>query len=564
MKKIFLILFALYIYMNVYSQSTDLYDVNFDAPTNIPPYDESTQVFQDIYLQYEKAIRRCEEIIRSEEKNIRQEDLTQTQNKYEQKLAQELEKYLEEQKKHQEELSQAKINFEQELSQEREKAQKELNQALARQKQEIYENEIEQLRNDEYEKLSAELNNSISKELTEKFTVEYDSEYEKKLRDITEKLVAEYEQKLAQELEKSLEEQKKHQEELSQAKINFEQELSQEREKAQKELNQALARQKQEIYENEIEQLRNDEYEKLSAELNNSISKELTEKFTVEYDSEYEKKLRDITEKLVAEYEAKITEIEQQKESEMKAWIKENKKQVLEETNARTERLRIIIPYIAAVITVAVIILLCWLLVKVIIKNKHEIIAKQKEEADKNQKIDTYKAEYSNRLKRVGSSNVYRDEIKQIYKEINESQENSDMKMLQRKALVMAEKEFDLLRITLSIDEYRRKFDDLNPKRFFNTWNSLGDDTEAKKGIISDFEANIAEYEKYAISACKSKNDTTEIANMLKPYVPVLRSNSKQLNVMKDSEIDESLKEHLFGLSTKYQDLAEKFNKGKF
>lgn len=455
MKKIFLILFALYICMNVYSQSTDLYDVNFDAPTNIPPHDESTQVFQDIYLQYEEAIRRCEEIIRSEEKNIRQEDLTQTQNKYEQKLA--------------------------------------------------------------------------------------------------------------QELEKSLEEQKKHQEELSQAKINFEQELSQEREKAQKELNQALARQKQEIYENEIEQLRNDEYEKLSAELNNSISKELAEKFTVEYDSEYEKKLRDITEKLVAEYEAKITEIEQQKESEMKAWIKENKKQVLEETNARTERLRIIIPYIAAVITVAVIILLCWLLVKVIIKNKHEIIAKQKEEADKNQKIDTYKAEYSNRLKRVGSSNVYRDEIKQIYKEINESQENSDMKMLQRKALLMAEKEFDLLRITLSIDEYRRKFDDLNPKRFFNTWNSLGDDTEAKKGIISDFEANIAEYEKYAISACKSKNDTTEIANMLKSFVPVLRSNSEQLNVMKDSEeIDESLKKHLFGLSTKYQELAEKFNKGKF
>ena len=483
MKKIYLILFALYICMNVYSQSADLYDVNFDAPTNIPPYDESTQVFQDIYLQYEEAIRRCEEIIRSEEKNIRQEDLTQTQNKYEQKLAQELEKSLEEQKKHQEELSQVKNNFE---------------------------------------------------------------------------------QKLAQELEKSLEEQKKHQEELSQAKINFEQELSQEREKAQKELNQALARQKQEIYENEIEQLRNDEYEKLSAELNNSISKELTEKFTVEYDSEYEKKLRDITEKLVAEYEAKITEIEQQKESEMKAWIKENKKQVLEETNARTERLRIIIPYIAAVITIAVIILLCWLLVKVIIKNKHEIIAKQKEEADKNQKIDTYKAEYSNRLKRVGSSNVYRDEIKQIYKEINESQENSDMKMLQRKALEMAEKEFDSLRITSSIAEYKKIFDGLNPKRHFNTWNSLGDDIEAKKAVISDFLANIAEYEKYAISACNSKNDQTEIANMLKPYVPVLKSNSEQLVSMKDSESDESLKEQLSDLSAKYQELADKFNKGKF
>ena len=473
MKKIFLILFALYICMNVYSQSADLYDVNFDTPTNIPPYDESTQVFQDIYLQYEEAIRRSEESIRSEEKNIRQEDVQK---------------------------------FQESLNQEQKKAQEDLTQIQNK-----------------------------------------------------------YEQKLAQELEKSLEEQKKHQEELSQAKINFEQELSQEREKAQKELNQALAKQKQEIYENEIEQLRNDEYEKLSAELNNSISKELTEKFTVEYDSEYEKKLRDITEKLVAEYEAKIAEIEQQKESEMKAWIKENKKQVLEETNARTERLRIIIPYIAAVIALVVIIFLCRLLAKVIIKHKNEKNEKQKEENEKSRKIKTYKAEYSNRLKRVGSNNVYRDEINQIYHEIDESQESEDIKMLRRTAIELAEKEFDLLRRTLSIDEYRRKFDDLNPKRFFNTWNSLGDDdTEAKKAIISDFEANIAEYEKYAISACKSKNDTTEIANMLKPYVPVLRSNSEQLNVMKDSKIDESLKEHLSGLSTKYQELADKFNKGKF
>ena len=112
MKKIFLILFALYIYMNVYSQSTDLYDVNFDAPTNIPPYDESTQVFQDIYLQYEEAIRRSEESIRSEEKNIRQDDV----QKFQENLSQEQEKAQQEQKKHQEELTQVQTKFEQELA----------------------------------------------------------------------------------------------------------------------------------------------------------------------------------------------------------------------------------------------------------------------------------------------------------------------------------------------------------------------------------------------------------------------------------------------------------------
>ena len=400
MKKIVLIFFVLLFCLGVNAQSADLYDANFDAPRNIPSYDENTQVFQDIYLQYEAAIRRSEESIRSEEKNI-----------------------------------------------------------------------------------------------------------------------------YSQELIKALEKQKK------------------------------------EIYAKEIDQLRKGEYENLSTELHDVISKELTEKFA----AEYEKKLKEESDKLAQEYDAKIAEIERQKDSEMKAWIKENKKQALEETNARTERMRIIAPYIAGVIAVAAIILLGWLLAKIIIKKKHEKNAKQKELDARNQQIEIYKAEYLNRLKRVGSSNIYRDEIKNIYVEINDSQESDAIKTLRKEAVQQADKEFDSSRITSSIAEYRKIFDGLNPKRHFNTWNGLdNDDIEAKKAVVSEFLANIADYEKYAISACNSKNDQTEIANMLKPYVPVLKSNSEQLASMKDSESDESLKEQLSDLSDKYQELADKFYKGKF
>ena len=400
MKKIVLIFFVLLFCLGVNAQSADLYDANFDAPRNIPSYDENTQVFQDIYLQYEAAIRRSEESIRSEEKNI-----------------------------------------------------------------------------------------------------------------------------YSQELIKALEKQKK------------------------------------EIYAKEIDQLRKGEYENLSTELHDVISKELTEKFA----AEYEKKLKEESDKLAQEYDAKIAEIERQKDSEMKAWIKENKKQALEETNARTERMRIIAPYIAGVIAVAAIILLGWLLAKIIIKKKHEKNAKQKELDARNQQIEIYKAEYLNRLKRVGSSNIYRDEIKNIYEEINDSQESDAIKTLRKEAVQQADKEFDSSRITSSIAEYRKIFDGLNPKRHFNTWNGLdNDDIEAKKAVVSEFLANIADYEKYAISACNSKNDQTEIANMLKPYVPVLKSNSEQLASMKDSESDESLKEQLSDLSDKYQELADKFYKGKF
>lgn len=387
--------------------------------------------------------------------------------------------------------------------------------------------------------------------------------------------VQKFQENLSQEQEKAQQEQKKHQEELTQVQTKFEQELAQEQKKAQEELAQALENQKKEIYANEIEQLRKDEHEKLSAELHDSILKELTEKFaaeyenkvkqlTAEFDAEYEKKLKEESDKLAQEYESKIAEIERQKDSEMKAWIKENKKQALEETNARTERMRILSPYIVAVIAAAAIILLGWLLAKIIIKNKHEKNAKQKQLDARNQQIEIYKAEYLNRLKRVGSSNIYRDEIINIYAEINDSQESDAVKTLRKEAVQQADKEFDSLRITSSIAEYKKIFDGLNPKRHFNTWNSLGDDIEAKKAVISDFLANIAEYEKYAISACNSKNDQTEIANMLKPYVPVLKSNSEQLVSMKDSESDESLKEQLSDLSAKYQELADKFNKGKF
>ena len=513
MKKIVLIFFALLFCLGVNAQSADLYDANFDAPRNVPFYDENTQVFQDIYLQYEEAIRRSEESIRSEEKNIRQDDAQKLQAN----LSLEQEKAQQEQKKHQEELTQVQTKFEQELAQEREKAEEE---------QKKHQEELSQVQ-------------------------------------------TKFEQELAQE-------QKKAQEDLSQTQNKFEKELAQEREKAQQDIAQALEKQKQEIYANEIEQLRKDEYEKLSTELHDVLTKELTEKFaaeyenkvkqlTAEYDAEYEKKLKEASDKQAQEYDAKIAEIERQKESEMEAWKKENKKQALEETNARTERMRIIAPYIAGVIAVAAIILLGWLLAKIIIKKKHEKNAKQKELDARNQQIEIYKAEYLNRLKRVGSSNIYRDEIKNIYEEINDSQESDAIKTLRKEAVQQADKEFDSSRITSSIAEYRKIFDGLNPKRHFNTWNGLdNDDIEAKKAVVSEFLANIADYEKYAISACNSKNDQTEIANMLKPYVPVLKSNSEQLASMKDSESDESLKEQLSDLSDKYQELADKFYKGKF
>lgn len=176
MKKFFLILFGLFFCFSTNAKASDLYDVNFDAPKNIQIYNEKAKVFQDIYLQYEDAIRKIEESIRNEEKNVRKGDVQK---------------------------------FQEELSLEREKAQENLIQSLEKQKQEIYAKEIEQLRKEEHEKLSQELHEIISKELSEKYSSEYENkveqkieeltqEYEKRFQEKSEELTKEYDARIAE------------------------------------------------------------------------------------------------------------------------------------------------------------------------------------------------------------------------------------------------------------------------------------------------------------------------------------------------------------------------------
>lgn len=490
MKRFFLFFFASYLCINAYTQPSSLYDANFDTPKNVLNYDKHTQLFQNIYLQYEEAIHNLEENIRTAEKNIRQDSI--------QKFQEEQKKLNEEYQKLQEEFEQARTNFQQELENEQQKSQEKLDQI-----------------------------------------------------------------------------EKKHQEELIQVQNNF-----------QKELKEALEKQKKDIYTKEIEQLRQNEHEKLSAELHDTISKELVQKFTGEYEnkakdlkakfaSENEQNLKNLSKKLGIEYEAKIAEFEKNKNSEMEIRIKENKRQVMEETNATTERIKIIAPYVTAIIGSILAIFLLWIILKLLIKKLHEknAIKKgkqekqeniQKEQEEKNRKIKAYTREYSNRLKRLKGSTIFRDEIMNIYKEIDNAQKSENEKTLRREAIALAEKEINASFKTLPIEEYRKKFNDLNPKRYFETWNISPDDIETKKALITEFSTNIAEYEKNAISALNSKNDTTEILNMLKEYVPELNSYSELLGNMKNSETDKFLKEQVSELSVKYQNLAEKFTRGKF
>lgn len=136
----------------VFAQANDLHDVNFDAPTNNATYDENQQMFQQVYLQYESAIKILEDTIRNDEKNIRQNEI---------KLAKE---------------------------EETQKLRAELSESLEKQRREIYENEIEAVRTQERERLTEEIRNAVFEELTEKFTVSYEEKKNQEIEALKERL----------------------------------------------------------------------------------------------------------------------------------------------------------------------------------------------------------------------------------------------------------------------------------------------------------------------------------------------------------------------------------------
>ena len=135
MKKLAVICLLIAIIMShIFAQDNVLYDVNYDEPLKTSNYDDSLAEFQKIYLQYEDAIKTTSTIIRQEERD--------TYNK-------ELEKFKEEER----------IRTDTTIEKMR----------LA-----IYGNEVESVRKQETERLTAELTEKISADLNQELSAKYE------------------------------------------------------------------------------------------------------------------------------------------------------------------------------------------------------------------------------------------------------------------------------------------------------------------------------------------------------------------------------------------------------
>lgn len=135
MKKLSVICLLIAIIMShIFAQDNMLYDVNYDEPLKTSNYDDSLAEFQKIYLQYEDAIKIAGNIIRQEEKDA----------------------------------------YNKELEKLKEQERIRTDTTIEKMRLAIYGNEVESVRKQETERLTAELTEKISADLNQELSVKYE------------------------------------------------------------------------------------------------------------------------------------------------------------------------------------------------------------------------------------------------------------------------------------------------------------------------------------------------------------------------------------------------------
>lgn len=135
MKKLSVICLLIAIIMShIFAQDNMLYDVNYDEPLKTSNYDDSLAEFQKIYLQYEDAIKIAGNIIRQEEKDA----------------------------------------YNKELEKLKEQERIRTDTTIEKMRLAIYGNEVESVRKQETERLTAELTEKISADLNQELSAKYE------------------------------------------------------------------------------------------------------------------------------------------------------------------------------------------------------------------------------------------------------------------------------------------------------------------------------------------------------------------------------------------------------
>lgn len=158
-----------------------------------------------------------------------------------------------------------------------------------------------------------------------------------------------------------------------------------------------------------------------------------------------------------------------------------------------------------------------------------------------------------------GDKSVFQDEI--------EKESDKNLKEIKQKALEVAEKEYQRTKDFKSIEEYKKDFESLYPKKNFNNWNLNIKDKELLIGVCNNFFENIREYlvkgaDLFLSKKNRSEAESNQIDDLLKNQATFLENLSSQVKRLKFQ--NNYLKDSLEQIRNQYREVAKKFKKGKF
>lgn len=344
-------------------------------------------------------------------------------------------------------------------------------------------------------------------------------EYEETIRFLENKILQEQKEKYEA---KYLEEKNKHAAEIEQLALENERKIKE-----------AINSTRNQIYTSEIDSLRGQEFDRLTQEITENVSKELTKVYEAKKNSE----VLEEKQKLEKEFEEKF-------EYDKIILTKELSKEIAKQNRSTTKRVYAVC---ICFIFVLCILFIIWM---------YRLNLKRKKQKDTIYRISE---QYFDRLKEFRGDKAFFDAELKRYSE--------DEKEIYEKAFDIAVNKYELTKNDKPFAVLQSEIKNLLPTKLFDIWNGNNGDKEIKQGLCGKFNTNIREYIQIFSEAENSlsrrtETEKTQVRDLLNIVAQQVFTISKQIEGLMSNEKPELVHE-LKRIASQYKWLYKTYGRKK-
>lgn len=348
-------------------------------------------------------------------------------------------------------------------------------------------------------------------------------EYEETIRFLENKILQEQKEKYEA---KYLEEKNKHAAAIEQLALENERKIKE-----------AINSTRNQIYTSEIDSLRGQEFDRLTQEITENVSKELTKVYEAKKNSE----VLEEKQKLEKEFEEKFKQ-------DKIILTKELSKEIAKQNRSTTKRVY--------AVCICFIFVLCILFIRWMFIWMYRLHLKRKKQKDTIYRISE---QYFDRLKEFRGDKSFFDE------EMKGCSENE--KEIHEKAFKAAVNKYELTKNDKPFAVLQSEIKNLLPTKLFDIWNGNKDDEAFKRGLCGKFNTNIREYIQIFSEAENSlprrtEIEKTQINDLLNTSAQQVFTISKQIEGLMSNEKSELVHE-LKRIAAQYKWLYKTYGRKK-